>query len=751
MAKKKNIIKKVFLVLSIIIVTIFASLIIVCTYFYNKYDLDVQKLTSLNNGIKVYSASGTDSTLYNTNRSIVEIETLPKHVIDAFVDVEDKRFYTHNGYDLKRIAKAFFVNMSTNSKTQGASTISQQLIKNALLSNEKTYSRKIKELVLSIKMEKQFSKDEILEMYLNTIYFGSNAYGIENASKTYFNKSANELTVNETCCLAGLIKSPNKYSPKLNYNNSIQRKNIVANLMLQQGDITTQQYNEVLNSELSISTSNNNNQSYEQQAILEACSLLNISERELINKQYSIITYKDDTLQNETSIINKKILNSTKEVNSLQLDSSSIVLDNNGHVLVYYTNSNYDINNIKRQPASLIKPLAVYLPCLTHNILSPANTILDEPINYSGYIPKNADGKFHGYVSVREALAQSYNIPAVKSLDYVGLNKAKYTLEKLGINISNSDLNLSLALGGMKNGISLLDLTNAYSIIANMGINKGYTFINKILDRNGKVIYSSQDFQEQVVNSDDCFLLTDMLKDTVKYGTAKRLNELNLNIASKTGTAGNANGNTDLYNVTYSTEHTILTWIANIKDNFLPNSMHSSVEPTQINKEILQKLYKNHTPKDFYIPETIQKMPYDTAELEKTNKLVTPNHNIQRYIAYDYFKITNKPSILNENELFLSVTLQKNGAKLYFEPKKNKEYKVIRKINNVEEIFAEIIDTDNDIELLDNNIFNYESVSYYIKDFNNQIISDIVEVRPKDFLVNLLNNEILNGKKKWLV
>ena len=221
MAKKKNIIKKVFLVLSIIIVTIFASLIIVCTYFYNKYDLDVQKLTSLNNGIKVYSASGTDSTLYNTNRSIVEIETLPKHVIDAFVDVEDKRFYTHNGYDLKRIAKAFFVNMSTNSKTQGASTISQQLIKNALLSNEKTYSRKIKELVLSIKMEKQFSKDEILEMYLNTIYFGSNAYGIENASKTYFNKSANELTVNETCCLAGLIKSPNKSSPKLNYNNSI--------------------------------------------------------------------------------------------------------------------------------------------------------------------------------------------------------------------------------------------------------------------------------------------------------------------------------------------------------------------------------------------------------------------------------------------------------------------------------------------------------------------------------------------------
>ena len=189
---KKNM--KALLIIAIIICLSFLILVIFASIIYNKYDLDINKLTNLNNGVKVYSSSGIDNTLYNTNRSIVEIESLPEYVKDAFIDIEDKRFYSHNGYDLKRIIKAGLVNLMNQSKSQGASTISQQLIKNALLTNEKTYSRKIQEIVLSIKMEKEFSKDEILEMYLNTIYFGSNAYGIENASKVYFNKSAKEVS-----------------------------------------------------------------------------------------------------------------------------------------------------------------------------------------------------------------------------------------------------------------------------------------------------------------------------------------------------------------------------------------------------------------------------------------------------------------------------------------------------------------------------------------------------------------------------
>ena len=274
---KNHIFKKVIIVICLFVSLFFISAGIAIGVVYNKYQLDVDALTSLNNGVKVYSLDGEETTLYNTNRSIVEIETLPEYVKNAFIDTEDKRFYSHPGFDIKRIIKASLVNMKNGSKSQGASTISQQLIKNALLSNEKTYSRKIKELVLAHKMEKEFSKDEILEMYLNTIYFGSNAYGIENASQIYFNKSAKDLTLNESCCLAGLIKSPAKYSPRNNSDNCNERKNLVAKFMLDAGDITEEEYNEVLNSNIVVSDNIEFDFTYEEEAIYESCKLLNLN------------------------------------------------------------------------------------------------------------------------------------------------------------------------------------------------------------------------------------------------------------------------------------------------------------------------------------------------------------------------------------------------------------------------------------------------------------------------------------------
>lgn len=752
MIKNKNKFKKFLLIVSILIGILFISIIATMSYFYHKYDLDVEKLTSVNNGINVYSSDGTDSTLYNTNRSIVQIETLPDYVLKAFVNVEDKRFYKHNGYDLKRIAKAGIVNLTTKSKSQGASTISQQLIKNALLSNEKTYSRKIQEVVLSIKMEKEFTKDEILEMYLNTIYFGSNAYGIGNASQIYFNKQPSELTLNEACCLAGLIKSPAHYSPKLNYENAINRRNLVAKIMLEENSISNEEYNEIINSPIIIANSNFDH-AYEKQAILEACQLLNITERELINRNYTIITNKNNTLQNEIAEINSSVIHSCEEQHNCNLDSLSVVLDNNGCIVAYYENSNYDLTGIKRQPASLLKPLAVYLPCLTHNILTPASQITDEPINFSGYSPTNADNKYHGKVSTRQAIAQSYNIPAVKALDFVGLNKAKETLNALGINITNSDLNLSLALGATKNGVDLLSLLNAYSIISNYGINKGYTFIDKILNQEGKIIYSREEFQEQVISADDCFLLTDMLKETAKTGTAKRFNSLNLPVASKTGTASDGNGNTDLFNVAYTTENTVLSWVANIKDKYLPVGTYSSVEPTQINKEILQTLYNYHTPNDFTIPKGIEEAEYDLIQLEEKNIIAKPNHSIERYIALDYFKTSNLPQQLNEtnNTLELTVEITKHGANLCFNAEKHKNYILIKETSSSKEELTTITNNSRVFYHLDNKIYQHEKITYYIINETGEIISNKLEIKPKEFLVNLLNNEIINGKKKWSV
>lgn len=742
---------KILLIIAIIISFLFLAFAITVSIIYNKYDLDINKLTNLNNGVKVYSSTGMDNTLYNTNRSIVEIESLPEYVKDAFIDIEDKRFYSHNGYDLKRIIKAGMVNLMNQSKSQGASTISQQLIKNALLSNEKTYSRKIQEIVLSIKMEKEFSKDEILEMYLNTIYFGSNAYGIENASKIYFNKSAKDLTINEACCLAGIIKSPLRYSPRTNYENSVERKNFVAKTMYQAGNISEQEYKEVLSSPIKLSTYNELDHSYEEEAIFEACKLLNISERELINKEYQIVTFKDDELQKEVIRINNSQLNVSENETGANLDSLSIVVDNSGKVLSYFANSNYNLHNLRRQPASTLKPFSVYLPCIIHNILTPATYILDEKINYNGFSPNNADKTFHGYITTRYALSHSLNIPSVKALEYLGFNNSRDCLSDVNILIEKSDLNLNLALGSLKNGVQLTDLLSAYLTLANMGQYHSLSFVDKILDKDGNIVYEYTDYSEDVFNEGDCFIINDILKDSATSGTSKRLNSLNLPVSSKTGTAYNGEKNTDLYNIAYTSEHTMLTWIADLRKNYLPDNLLSSVEPTKINKNILKYLYANSTPADFEKPENVEYLPYDVLEAKENHRIVSPTTNLDRYIAYDYFKTDNRPiEIKNNNNLYLEIGLDKVGANISFPTKKNKEYKLYKKTKNSEEIIAHISEQSETINITDGNIFKYNEISYYLMDEQNNR-SDEVVIKPKDYLMNLLDSELTKNKRKWYV
>lgn len=747
--RKHKKLHKFLLCFSICFVVLFASAFLFFITLYKTYDLDVSRLTSVNNGIRVYSATGQDNTLYNSNRSIVEINNLPDYVLKAFIDIEDKRFYKHSGFDLKRIAKASFVNLTSKSKSQGASTISQQLIKNALLSNEKTYERKMKEIILSIKMEKQFTKNEILEMYLNTIYFGQNAYGIENASRVYFGKSAKDLTLNEACCLAGLIKSPTKYSPKNNLNNAIARRNLVAKNMLSQKDITQQDYEELIKTDILTVDSTEIDSSYEREAIFEACKLLNISERELINRDYEIITNKQDGLQKNLIEINKNIISSAENCYNQTLDSISIIANNDGKIEAYYVNSNYNLHNMKRQPASLLKPLAVYLPCFTHNILSPSTQILDEPIDYNGFKPNNAGGGYNGYISTREAIAKSLNIPAVKALDYVGIDKSKQMLADLGINLEQTDANLSLALGCVTSGVGLMQMLNAYTTIANQGVFKPLSFINKIVDKNGKIIYSSQEYSQRIVDEASCFLLTNCLTETTKTGTAKRLNELAFEVASKTGTAFNGKSNTDLYNVAYTTEHSVLTWLSNIKDNELNVNLHSSAQPTEINKQILNKLYATHKPNNFVIPENIVKLPYDLNEYELNHTLVAPSSQLDKYIAYDYFKTENRPIEQTQSNAELIVNLNKTGSYLYFEAQKYNNYVILKTADKVESILENICEKSGNVEIYDNNIFKYNEIIYTLME-NDKIITT-AKIRPKDYLINLIESQMLNGKSKWFV
>ena len=750
---RKNKLKKMLLVMFLIIALLFLSAFLIVTLIYINTPLDKNTLSSSNMGIEIYDNStiATASPVYYTSdKKLVSTLSLQPHTLNAFIAVEDKRFYEHNGYDLKRIAKAVLVNLKSGGKTQGASTITQQLVKNLLLNSEKTYSRKFKEIMLAIKTEKNFNKQEILNMYLNSIYFGSNAYGIENASNLYFNKPASELDINQSAILAGIIKSPAYYSP-INYpDNCFKRKNIVLEQMYNDGYITLQQLQENKSKPVEVNfTKNSYDNSYNQQAIIEACELLNISEKELLRQGLKVYTYLDNTIQQQ---VQNAVLNS-----SFNADKLSLVADNNGHILAYFGDSYFDLSFMKRSPASTIKPLIIYLPAIANNIVSPITPILDEKLE-TGYSPKNAGEHYKGWISVRDALAQSSNVCAVKLLTELGTDIVNEYGYKLNI-FNTYQQNPSIALGDIDGGVSVVALARAYSVLQNNGVDKGLTFISKIEDKNGNILYQDQGYSKTLFNSSDTMLVNDMLKTCATSGTAKRLNDLPFEVASKTGTAQIDNKNTDLWNIAYTTEHLALSWCGDATSQGLDGNSSSSFYPTMINKNILSKLYNNHFPAPFKLDESIVKVAVDSIEYD-TQHIVSlaPIDALERYKKYDLFKQDNLPTNLSNSytspEFNLNVSLTNKGTDIKFDYNPIYSYEVFSLSNNKITPIGQSVG-----EIYDDKVFGYNQVTYYIvatnKYTNQQFVSEKTTIYPQEYLVKKLNQDFINQhrqtKKKWYV
>lgn len=489
-------------------------------------------------------------------KQATKIEDIPQKVRQAFIDTEDKRFYKHNGFDFKRIIGASINNVKARSFKEGASTISQQLIKNTHLSQEKTLKRKLQEYKLTKRLEKKYNKNEILERYLNTIYFGHNCFGITSAASFYFGKTPTELTLSDGAILAGLVKSPNNYSPFKNPENCQRRKACVLSLMQTNGSITEKEKAAALNEP--IPTQNNDSVSNDY-ARFVFDELTEITERNnlTIGGKIEIYTYFIPEIQKKLETIKADIT---------ECDKSVFVLDNHTNGFKGCISS---VGNISRLPGSLIKPLAVYAPALEEDVISPATPILDEKIDYSGYSPKNYDGTYHGYVSARECVEKSLNIPAVKVLESVGVSKASEYLRKLGLDIEKEDESLALALGGMKNGFTLKDITAAYSAFANHGNYRECVFISE-LKLNGASVYRHKPKETKVFSEESAYLMTDILKGTAKRGTAKKLRALPFEIAAKTGTVGTEKGNTDAYALSYTENDCVSVWLGNANNEKIP-------------------------------------------------------------------------------------------------------------------------------------------------------------------------------------
>ncbi len=682
------------------------GLIYITNFSEEAVKFDPEMFVSVKGGFGVFDVNGKalpESVPIKSSRK-TPLKTLPSYVKNAFIAVEDKRFYRHKGVDPIRILGAIKNNILSGRFKEGASTITQQLVKNVYLSGKKNFSRKINEIRLALEVEKHYSKEEILEIYLNTIYFGNNAYGIQSAAQTYFDKNAENLTLSEAAVLAGMIKAPTSYSPGNNLEKCLKRRNIVLSLMKEQNFISRKEYRKATKETIDLSLINRNKSFYKRYmhgAVQEACEILKISEKRLGESNFKIYTYYEEEAQ---SILEQSAENAdVKTICGNPAQRCGIIVDNATFGICAF--SGYGQSNfytMKRNIGSCAKPLAVYAPALNEKLITPATVFSDVRRSYGSYSPRNYGGKYYGMVTVREALARSLNSVAVLLMNELTPSLSRKYLAGFGIETDKNDANLSLALGSLTYGTGFIGLTEAYASLANRGKHSKAVFVRSITDENGRELYRHKPVYNSAIDEDSAFLTTDMLTSAVEYGTAKALNGLKFAVAAKTGTVGHPDSdrNTDALIVSYTKNHTVTVWLGGNGDDLLPSSVTGGSSPATIAREILENLYKNKSkPQDFTPPQSVKRMKVAKNSLAEGRELLLANEN-EDYIE-EYFSLKNLPrNKTNEDpEIFdFSVTIQNGkpyiqirGNGSYYELHRTEDDKdrVIARLNGKEASFTD--------------------------------------------------------------
>ncbi len=605
---------------------------VICLRYFRKSDgfvqFDSSKLNQVYTALTVLDDDGQAlaEPLYINNYKQIPLAALHDYTYNAFVAVEDKRFFSHHGIDERRIVGALLHNLRSRSYKEGASTISQQLIKNTHLDNSKTIRRKINEMMLAKELEKAYSKEEILEMYINTIYFGRNAYGIESAANVYFNKSASELSLAESAVLAGMIKAPNVYAPDKNTDRCKSRRDTVLRLMLEQEFVDFDEFDSACKEEIHYCPQTlRPERNYMYLVMQEACRLLNMTPQQLAKSDFVIETYYDPEIQRQ--LVDMARSDSTMTSGGDPADLSAILLDNCGGIEACILKG--ETAGTRRQVGSALKPIAVYAPALNEKIITQASPILDEETDFNGYRPTNASG-YNGWTTVKYAVAKSLNVPAVKTLNALTLPISEQYLEQFGI---SGKQDLSLALGNAQGGMDIFTLAKCYATLANDGRCNDIGFIKNIYSTHG-LIYTREPKNKRIFRSGANYLMTDMLVNTVNVGTAKALKNGKYQIAAKTGTVGDQKGNTDALVAGYTTEHTFVSWYS----GDLPNSVNGATAPCEFSQKLLKYVYAKHTPTDFLPPSSVVRLDIDKDDLYD-NQLVTKCDSGEKF----WFDIGNQP------------------------------------------------------------------------------------------------------------
>jgi penicillin-binding protein 1F len=598
-------------------------------------DFDVYRITGCDRTSIIYDGQSDVVTRLHgvQDRTWVSISELQPSTVYAFISAEDARFFEHEGVDVIRIAGAIVADIKAGSYVQGASTISQQLIKLSHLTSEKTISRKAEEAALAYEMERQYSKEDILEMYLNYVYFGGGYYGIEAAAEGYFGVHASDLTLDQSAMLAGILKSPSGYAPHINYAASINRRNNILRLMRDYGYITDDEKKQASARRPTILHDKREEYSgyYTDAVTKSAAALMGITVDELIRGGYSIYSAMDSDIQHYC----EEMFKNGELFPAEDSEAAIVVLEpSTGMVVAMVGGRSYTggisfnrATDIRRQPGSVIKPVIAYAPAFEYLNYTAADMILDEETTFADYTPSNYGNKYYGWVTVREAVTKSLNVPAVKTLSEVGVERAKDFAKRCGIEFDDKDDSLALALGGFTYGVSPLQIAGAYSCFASGGIYNTPTLIKKITDRNGLTVYEYRQDSRRVMSEANAYILTSMLKSVVTEGTGHRLNTLDIPIAGKTGTVGLANGNRDAWMAGYTPEYTAVVWQGYDSDRLglLPSSATGGTYPALMLYELFNHIYPDGRSGDFEKPESVKQYSIDAKTLKKQHKVVLAN------------------------------------------------------------------------------------------------------------------------------
>ncbi len=675
--------------------------------------LDLDRLYAQPQSSIVYDAAGNAVGAFSSGnlRRWTKLSDIPQQVRNAFIAAEDQRFYDHGGISVRRILGALLANIKSRSYAQGASTITQQLIKLTHLSETKTLSRKAQEAVLAMQLEDRLSKDEILECYLNTIYFGKGAYGIGSAAQVYFSKDTSDLTLAESALLAGVIKAPSTYAPHLNREKSISRRNLVLNEMLECGYITESQAESAKKEKLQLALRDDGGERYGwfmDATLAEASGLLDMSVDDVLSAGYAIHTAFEPAMQDAADALFDDHANfPVGASDGTDVQAALVALrPDSGAICAIVGGRSYDVQRglnratqIRRSPGSAIKPVSAYAAAIDAYGFAPTSFVEDTPREFAGgYTPRNAGGNSYGTVTLREALSRSLNIATVDLADLIGVSAVRNYAVRFGLKLDEQDNNLALCLGSMAHGVSPAELCAAYGALANGGMRLDAHLIQQISDRDGRVIYRATQPDARAVQDSTAFMLVNMLETAATNGSAKALASANLPVAGKTGTVSDADGSTrDIWTAACTPDLALTVWMGYDSPDAqhrMSSSEGGSGYPARLCAAFLSKTRSMLSRKNFVKPESVRTALVDSLALQEDRVLLATEQTPAEFVVTELFHEGGLPQAFSDNwtaprQVFDLTLLSDYGETpvLQFTAQdQNAEYLVLRACDGVTDI-----------------------------------------------------------------